>query len=145
MRNLPSRHLLMIRATSVKKACDPSLRLSSDNKPRWSKDSKSRERKNDATAADRNEVWTGKENRFEGDCSDEATSSIQVAFHANDACKSNGDCRLHEGFGTESRVRNASVRTERQALRQEQQQHYPEFAVAREGLRAEFHAQNIQQ
>ena len=51
---------------------------------------------------------------------------------------------LHNVFGTESRVRNVSVRTERRALRQEQQQHLHQLAAAREGMRVAAEAQGMQ-
>ena len=51
---------------------------------------------------------------------------------------------LHDVFGTESRVSNASVRTERRALRQEQQQHFQQLAAAREGLRVAAEVQGMQ-
>uniref|UniRef100_A0AAV1UGB1 Uncharacterized protein n=1 Tax=Peronospora matthiolae TaxID=2874970 RepID=A0AAV1UGB1_9STRA len=51
---------------------------------------------------------------------------------------------LHDVFGTESRVRNASVRTERRVLRKEQQQHFQQLASAREGLRVAAEAQGMQ-
>ena len=52
---------------------------------------------------------------------------------------------LHDVFGTESRVRNASVKTERRVLRQEQQQHYLNFAAVHEGLQAAAEARDMQQ
>ena len=51
---------------------------------------------------------------------------------------------LHDVFGTDSRVRDASFRTERRALRRHQQQHYHEFVAARDGLRVVAEAQGMQ-
>uniref|UniRef100_A0AAV1V3E1 Uncharacterized protein n=1 Tax=Peronospora matthiolae TaxID=2874970 RepID=A0AAV1V3E1_9STRA len=51
---------------------------------------------------------------------------------------------LHDVFRTESRLRNASFRAKRRALRQEQQQNLQQLAGAREGLRDAAEAQGMQ-